>query len=213
MSRSGKRSWPGPRLGAPYVPVHNWQKVSLCATGTQEGALRPLLRITPAGGCSRVPATANKFVHMLWKNLICDNVAAVGFFACPRGRGCWRCETCAYRFHEGDAPAGCRYAGAQCAPLRVTDAVFSAPGSWLRMARRVVAPYDVAAVNGTRTVLGWQPIPCLSQWQPGGNRKALLTLARAARPEGKGVDSQEGENRQVVPFLCAVWPRRPHSRP
>ena len=42
------------------------------------------MRITPAGGCARVPATANKFVHMLWKNLICDNVAAVRFCACPR---------------------------------------------------------------------------------------------------------------------------------
>ena len=174
------------------------------AAAREEGALRPLLRITPAGGCSRVPATANKFVHMLWKNLICDNVAAVGFFACPRGRGCWRCETCAYRFHEGDAPAGCRYAGAQCAPLRVTDAVFSAPGSWLRMARRVVAPYDVAAVNGTRTVLGWQPIPCLSQWQTGGRGKASLTLARAARPEGRGGDSQEAGGTLVPPPLVRL---------
>ena len=167
------------------------------------GGPSPLLRITPAGGCSRVPATANKFVHMLWKNLICDNVAAVGFFACPRGRGCCRCETCAYRFHEGDAPDGC-CAGAQCAPLRVTDAVFSAPGSWPRMARRVVAPYDVAAVNGTRTVLRWQPIPCLSQWQPGGRGKALLTLARAARPEGRGGDSQEAGGTLVPPSLVRL---------
>ena len=34
-----------------------------------------------------MPATANKFVHILWKNLICDNVAAVRFCACPREAG------------------------------------------------------------------------------------------------------------------------------
>ena len=51
------------------------------AAAREEGALRPLLRITPAEGCSRMPATANKFVHMLWKNLICDNVAAARFCA------------------------------------------------------------------------------------------------------------------------------------
>ena len=51
------------------------------AAAREEGALRPLLRITPARGCPRLPATANKFVHILWKNLICDNVAAVGFYA------------------------------------------------------------------------------------------------------------------------------------
>ena len=69
------------RLGAPCIPVHNWQKVPLRAAGAQEGALCPLLRITPAGGCLRMPATANKFVHILWKNLICDNVAAAQFCA------------------------------------------------------------------------------------------------------------------------------------
>ena len=88
------------------------------AAAREEGALRPLLRITPAEGCSRVPATANKFVHILWKNLICDNVAAARFCARPRGRGSCRCETYTYRFREGDTPAGCRYAGARCAPLR-----------------------------------------------------------------------------------------------
>ena len=51
------------------------------AAAREEGALRPLLRITPARGCPRVPATANKFVHILWKNLICDNVAAARFCA------------------------------------------------------------------------------------------------------------------------------------
>ena len=174
------------------------------AAAREEGALRPLLRITPAERCSRVPATANKFVHILWKNLICDNVATVAFFRLTPGAEVLAIEACVCCFREGDAPAGCRYAGAQCAPLRVTDAVFSAPGSWPRMARRVVAPYDVAAVNGTRTVLRWQPIPCLSQWQPGGNRKALLTFARAARPEGRGGDSQEAGGTLVPPPLVRL---------
>ena len=221
------------RLGAPCIPVHNWQKVPLRAAGalrlaksrrkaavarmharcgSRRGGTSPPLANHPRRGCSRVPATANKFVHILWKNLICDNVAAVGFFACPRGRGCWRCETCAYRFREGNAPAGCRYAGAQCAPLRVTDAAFGAPSrgsahfgaprSWPRI--HLLAPYGVAAVNGTRTVLGWQPIPCLSQWQPGGRGKASLTFARAARPEGRGGDSQEAGGTLVPPPLVRL---------
>ena len=90
---------------------------------------------------------------------------------------------------------------------------FGAPGLWSRVARRgrralrnctathLLAPYGVAAVNDTRTVLGWQPIPCLSQWQPGGRGKALLTLARAARPEGRGGDSQEAGGTKVPPPL------------
>ena len=78
---------PDAKFGAPCIPVHNWQKVPLRAAGAQEGALCPLLRITPAGGCLRMPATANKFVHILWKNLICDNVAAVAFFRLTPGAG------------------------------------------------------------------------------------------------------------------------------
>ena len=62
--------------------------VRLRGAGAQEGALRPLLQITPAMGRSRVPATANKFVHILWKNLICDNVAAVYVCAIPERREC-----------------------------------------------------------------------------------------------------------------------------
>ena len=53
--------------------------------------------------------------------------------------------------------------------------------------------------RGRALPLGWQPIPCLSQQQLGGRRKALLTLARAARPKGNGVDWQEGENRRCFP--------------
>ena len=53
----------------------------------QEGALRPLLRITPAGGCSRMPATANKFVHILWKNLFAIMSRQLHFAPDPRGGG------------------------------------------------------------------------------------------------------------------------------
>ena len=72
----------GPRItGRGFRRQRAAGTVSLRATGAQEGALRPLLRITPRRGCSRMPATANKFVHILWKNLLCDNIAAVSFFA------------------------------------------------------------------------------------------------------------------------------------
>ena len=91
------------------------------------------------------------------------------------------------------------------------SANFGAPGLWSRVARRgrralrnctaihLLAPYGVGAVNDTRTILGWQPIPCLLQWQMGGRGKASLTFARAARPEGNGVDWQEGENHRCSP--------------
>ena len=188
--RCARTSWAGMRPARPH-----------CA---QEGALRPLLRITPAGGCSRVPATANKFVHILWKNLICDNVAEARFHARPRGRECWRCEALACCFREGDAPAGCRYAGAGCAPLQ-GDAAFSAPKSWPRSVWRaeVVAPYEVAAVNGTRAS-GVAAIPLTLTRQMGGSRKASLTLARAARPEGRGGDSQEAGGTLVPPPLVCL---------
>ena len=53
--------------------------MSLRATGAQEGALRPLLRITPAGEVCGCPRLQTNFIHILWKNLICDNVAAAWF--------------------------------------------------------------------------------------------------------------------------------------
>ena len=92
------------------------------AAAREEGALRPLLRITPAGGCSRMPATANKFVHILWKNLFAITSRRISFAPAP-GVGGWRCMAYAYCSREGDAPAGCR-AGAHCAPLRgIVDGV------------------------------------------------------------------------------------------
>ena len=47
--------------------------------------------------------------------------------------------------------------------------------------------------QGRALPLGWQPILCLSQQKPGGNWKASLTLARAARPEGKRVIDKRGK--------------------
>ena len=55
------------------------ETLSLRATGAQEGALRPLLRITPAGEVCGCPRLQTNFIHILWKNLICDNVAAAWF--------------------------------------------------------------------------------------------------------------------------------------
>ena len=51
----------------------------------------------------------------------------------------------------------------------------------------LLAPYGVAGV--LLTVIR----------QMGGNRKVSLTFTRAARPEGNGVDWQEGENRRCSP--------------
>ena len=81
----GRRDGVAARDGQHYDSLRAAAKRRLLActlaAAREEGALRPLLRITPAGGCSRMPATANKFVHILWKNLICDNVAAARFCA------------------------------------------------------------------------------------------------------------------------------------
>ena len=94
-------------------------------------------------------------------------------------------------------PGAVRARGAR--PYR-GDAAFGAPKSWPRPVWRaeVVAPYEVAAVNGTRAS-GVASIPLTLTSQMGGSRKASLTLARAARPEGNGVDWQEGENRRCSP--------------
>ena len=71
------------------------------------------------------------------------------------------------------------------------------------LARRVVAPYEVAAVNGTRAS-GVASIPLTLTRQMGGSRKASLTLARAARPEGRGGDSQEAGGTLVPPPLVCL---------
>ena len=49
--------------------------------------------------------------------------------------------------------------------------------------------------------------------RPGGTAKQGLTSARAARPKGRGGDSQEAGGTMRFPLLlCARRPRRPHSR-
>ena len=124
--------------------IHNCIFAACAAASRARGGTSPPLANHPRRGCWRVPATANKFVHILWKNLICDNVAEARFYARPRGRECWRCEALACCFREGDAPAGCS-ASAGCAPLQ-GDAAFGAPKSWPRPVWRaeVVAPYEIA---------------------------------------------------------------------
>ena len=85
-------------------------------------------------------------------------------------------------------------------------AKLGAPRSWPR-------PASLAAMRQFTfsRPTGWQLIPCLSQWQPGGSRKASLTFARAARPKGRGGDSQEAGGTIRFPLLlCARRPRRPH---
>ena len=64
--------------------------------------------------------------------------------------------------------------------------------------------------RGRALPLGWQPIPCLSQQQLGGRRKALLTLARAARPEGKRVIDKRGKTFGCTPL---ARPRRAGANP
>ena len=88
---------------------------------TRGGASPPLAN-HPRRGCSRMPATANKFVHILWKNLFAITSRRISFAPAP-GVGGWRCMAYAYCSREGDAPARCR-AGAHCAPLRrIVDSV------------------------------------------------------------------------------------------
>ena len=90
--------------------------------GSRRGGTSPPLANHPRRGCSRMPATANKFVHILWKNLFAITSRRISFAPAP-GVGGWRCMAYAYCSREGDAPAGCR-AGAHCAPLRrIVDSV------------------------------------------------------------------------------------------
>ena len=92
-----------------------------------------------------------------------------------------------------------RLLASRSAPVARSD-IFSASYELAHTARRVVAPYEVAAVNGTRAS-GVASIPLTLTRQMGGSRKASLTLARAARPEGRGGDSQEAGGTLVPPPL------------
>ena len=103
-------------------------------------------------GCPR-PQT--NFIHILWKNLICDNVAAVWLCAGPGRRGCCRCKVCACRLREGDAPAGCRCAGARCAPpgdTPVSGQKSTPPG--------IRAALVFTALRGNTPNQGWQAAAC-----------------------------------------------------
>ena len=53
-------------------------------------------------------------------------------------------------------------------------------------------------------LLGQQPAFAYPLGQPGGNTKASLTFARAARPEGRGGDSQEAGGTLVPPPLVCL---------
>ena len=71
--------------------------------------------------------------------------------------------------------------------MRRAEVVAQASFSCRCAAIHLLAPYGVAGV--LLTVIR----------QMGGNRKVSLTFTRAARPEGNGVDWQEGENRRCSP--------------
>ena len=111
-------------LRAALRAVARWTPAAAGVRGRlagKRGALPPLAN-HPRRGCSRVPATANKFVHILWKNLFAITSRRISFAPAP-GVGGWRCMAYAYCSREGDAPAGCR-AGAHCASLRrIVDSV------------------------------------------------------------------------------------------
>ena len=70
--------------------------------------------------------------------------------------------------------------------------------------KAMLRPGAVRARGVRRTPLGWQPIPCLPQWQSGGRRKVSLTLTRAARPEGRGVIDKRGETMGFAPLARSV---------
>ncbi len=156
-----------------------------CAAASRtRGGTSPPLANHPRRGCTRLPATANKFVHILWKNLICDNVASARFCARPRGRGCWRCKVCAHCFREGDAPAGCQVRRAEV----VAQAI---------LARRVVAPYGVESLLLT---LIWK-------WAAAGKRHLPLRAQRALK--GKGLIRKRGKTARLSPS-CAQCGRAGH---
>ena len=137
--------------------------------GRARGGLNPLLWVTPAGGCPRLPATANKFVHILWKNLFAMTSRRLGFAPDPGGGG------------AGDV---------RPSPVVSVKATLR-PGTGMR-ARNARPPRGVAEI-----LLTVSP-------KMGGRGNAGLTLARAARPEGRGGDSQEAGGTLVPPPLVCL---------
>ena len=58
----------------------------LRGAGAQEGALPPLVNY-PRRGTFTATRDRKQFFHILWKNLICDNIAAVSFLRLTREAG------------------------------------------------------------------------------------------------------------------------------
>ena len=67
--RRGRIARPGvfALKGGREVPVLHGLECGLRGRLAGKRGPCPFLRVTPAGGGSRMPATANKFVHILWK--------------------------------------------------------------------------------------------------------------------------------------------------
>ena len=140
----------------------------------QEGVLTPSCQSPPPGDVRGCPRPQTNFIHILWKNLICDNVAAVGFCAWPGRRGCCRCEACAHRFREGDAPAGCQIGRAEV----VAQASFSCRHAAIHL----LAPYGVEFV-------------LLTLWgsRAADGKRHLLLRAQRALKEGVVIRKRQGE--------------------
>ena len=107
---------------------------------------------------------------------------------------------------EGDAPAGRKHAGAHCAPLR-NDTSRRRAGSRLRPDCRAESwprPASLAAARQIHLLApyGVSAVPLTVIRQMGGNRKASLTLAREARPEGKRLIDKKGKT-----FGCPLLAR------
>ena len=130
------------------------------------------------------------------------------------GAGCCRCKACAWRFREGDAPAGCRGAGARCPAAHGRRWTQPQCGCVTRrsIGRAMRAPYGVKAADAhglarrsigraMRAPLGQQPTFAYPFGRPGSNTKAPLTFTREARPEGKGVIRKRGETFGVSPLV------------
>ena len=86
--KSPDRTKDGPRFAGRGVRRQRAAgTVSLRATGAQEGALRPLLRITPPPGMFADARDRKQICPHSVEKFVCDNVAADKFRACPRGGG------------------------------------------------------------------------------------------------------------------------------
>ena len=69
------------------MPVLHGQECGLRGRLAGKRGPCPLLSITPAGDVRGCPRPQTNFIHILWKNLICDNVAAISFLRLTREAG------------------------------------------------------------------------------------------------------------------------------